>query len=88
MVIAKGYETLLEVYTFKSIHRSALLLFLLLVCRDIENNPGPGQADKGLQGLWNNKEVLEYFINQKNIKIVGITETLLSSTIPNVFQGV
>ena len=69
-------------------HRSALFLFSLLVCRDIENNPGPGQADKSLQGLWNNKEVLEYFINQKNIKIVGITETLLSSTIPNVFQGV
>ena len=79
--------------TEKSIHRSDLFLFLLLACKDIEVNPGPGQANKGfsiyqqnLQGqLWNNKEVLEHFINQKNKKIFGITETLLSSSTPNSF---
>ena len=68
-------------------------MFLLLACKDIEVNPGPGQANKGfsiyqqnLQGqLWNNKEVLEHFINQKNKKIFGITETLLSSSTPNSF---
>ena len=76
----------------KSIHRTALFLFLLLACGDIGVNPGPGQAEKGfyiyqqnLRGLWNNKEVLENFINQKNVKIFGKTETLLSSSTPNLF---
>ena len=62
-------------------------MFVFLAYGDIEVNPGPGQADKGfsiyqqnLRGLWNNKEVLEHFINLKNIKTFGITETLLSST--------
>ena len=78
--------------TEKSIHSSALFLFLLLACRDIEVNPGPVQAEKGfstyqqnLRGIWNNKVVLEHFINPKNIKIFGITETLLSSGTPNTF---
>ena len=80
------------VRTEKSIYRSALFLLLLLACGDIEFNPGPGQADKGfsiyqqnLRGLWNNKEVLEHIINQKNIKIFAITETLLLSSTPNSF---
>ena len=62
-------------------------MFVFLAYGDIEVNPGPGQADKGfsiyqqnLRGLWNNKEVLEHFINLKNIKTFGIKETLLSST--------
>ena len=38
-----------------------------------------------MRGLWNNKEVLENFINQKNVKIFGKTETLLSSSTPNLF---
>ena len=78
--------------TEKSIHRSALFLFLLLACGDIEVNSGPGQTEKGfsiyqqkLRGLWNNKEVLEHFINQKNIKTFGITETVLLSTTTNSF---
>ena len=56
------------------------------------SNPGPAQADIGfsiyqqnLPGLWNNKEVLEHFTNQKNIKFFGIAETLLLSTTPNSF---
>ena len=86
------YQNRLYHWTEKSIHKSALFLFLLLACGDIEVNPGPGQADKGfsiyqqnLWGLWNDKEVLEHFINQKNIKIFGITETLLSSSTLNSF---
>ena len=62
--------------TEKSIHRSALSLFLLLACVDIEVNPGHGQADKGfsiyqhnLRGLWNNKEVLEHFIKSEDLSI-------------------
>ena len=86
------YQNRLYHRTEKSIHRSALFLFLLLSCGDIEVNPGPRQADKGfsiyqqnLRGLRNNKEVLEDFINQKNIKIFGITETLLLSSTPKSF---
>ena len=86
------FQNKLYHWTEKSIHRSALFLFLLLACRDTEVNPGPGQTDKGfsiyqqnLRGLWNNKEVVEHFINQKNIKIFGVTETLLLSTTPNSF---
>ena len=67
-------------------------MILLLACGDIEVNPGPGQAGKGfciyqqnLRALWNNEEVLGQFINLKNIKIFGITETLLSSSIPHPF---
>ena len=62
--------------TEKSIHRSALFLFLLLACVDIEVYPGPGQADKGfsiyqqnLRGLWNNKEVLEHFVKSEDLSI-------------------
>ena len=79
--------------TEKSIHSSALFLFLLLACGDIEGYPGSVKAEKGFsiyqqnsRGIWNNKEVLEHFINQKNIKIFGITETLLSSSTPNTNQ--
>ena len=86
------YQIRLYHRTKKSIHSSALFLFLLLACGDNEVNPGPGQAGKGfciyeqnLRGLWNNKEVLEHFINMKSIKIFGITETLLSSSIPHSF---
>ena len=56
------------------------------------SNPGPAQADKGfsiyqqnLRGLWNNKEILKHFTNQKNIKFFGIAEILLLSTTPNSF---
>ena len=86
------FQNRLYYRTEKSIHRSALFLFLLLACGDIEVNSSPGQADKGFsiyqqnfQGLWNNKEVLEHFINQKNIKSFGITETMLSSAAPKSF---
>ena len=41
------FQNRLDHQTEKSIHRSALFLFLLLACRDIEVNPGPGQAHKG-----------------------------------------
>ena len=86
------YQNRLHHRTEKSIHGGALFLFLLLSCGDIEVNPGPGQAGKGfsiyqqnLRGLWNNKEVMEHFINQKTKKFFGITETLLSSSTPNLF---
>ena len=62
--------------TEKSIHRSDLFLFLLLARGDIEANHGPAQTDKGfsiyqqnLRGLWNKKEVLKHFINQKDYQI-------------------
>ena len=86
------YQNRLCHRTEKSIHTSTLFLFLIRACGDIEVNPGPEQADKGfsiyqqnLRGLWNNKEVLEHIINQKNIKIFAITETLLLSSTPNSF---
>ena len=67
-------------------------MLLLLACGDIEVNPGPRQVDKGfviyqqtLARALKQQKVLEHFINQKNIKIIGITETLLSSTTPNSF---
>ena len=86
------YQNRLYHRTEKSKHRSALFLILLLTGGDIEVNLGPGQADKGFslyqqnqRGLWNNKEVLEHFLNQKNIKIFGITEILLSPSTLNSF---
>ena len=70
------------VRTEKSIYRSALFLLLLLACGDIEFNPGPGQADKGfsiyqqnLRGLWNNKEVLEHFINHVSSPPLSLPNT-------------
>ena len=61
---------------------------LLLVCGDIERCPGPALfrnandftiLHQNVCGLAIKKDILEDFILEKNIKISGVTETLLQN---------
>ena len=64
---------------------------LLLVCGYIESCPGPALfwnasyftiLHQNVCGLASKKDILENFILEKNMKIFGITETLLQNATP------
>ena len=69
-----------------------IVLMLILLCGDVETCPGPwsyNQNDftighQNIRGLWGKKDLLSEFLHDKNIKIFGVTESLLKSSIPSV----
>ena len=61
---------------------------LLLICGDIKSWPGPASfpdasdftiLHQNVCGLASKKDILQDFILEKNIKIFGVTETLLQN---------
>ena len=64
---------------------------LILLCGDIELCPGP-KINKGIQiahqnvrGLFSKRDDVADFINQNNVNIFGVTETLLTTTLLSSF---
>jgi len=70
-----------------SIREKALLLFLLLICGDIELNPGPLRSTEfsifhqNIRSLWSNKDSLEQYIFHS----VNIFDTKLVFTNQGVY---
>ena len=64
---------------------------LILLCGNIELCPGPNNnkgihvAHQNVRGLFSKKDAVADFINQNNINIFGITETLLTTTLLSSF---
>lgn len=71
-----------------------LLILLLLMAGDIEKCPGPWKEQdftivhQNIRGLSSKLELLTYFIKNHNIKIFGVTETLLNDSLPTSFINI
>jgi len=69
--IAEGVKLLK--YQNKLYNRRKMLLFLLLICGDIELNPGPLRSTEfsifhqNIRSLWSNKDSLEQYISFRKI---------------------
>ena len=68
-----------------------MMFMLSLICRDIESCPGPALfrnasdftvLHQNVCGLASKKDILKDFILEKNVKIFGVTETLLQNATP------
>ena len=64
---------------------------LILLCGDIELCPGPNNnkgihiAHQNVRGLFTKRDIIADFLNQNNVNIFGITETLLTTTLLSSF---
>lgn len=96
IVESYGFSSLLaaEKRGFIRFRRKNLLCLLLLACGDIESCPGPCQRNtfkdkdftifhQNVCGLSSKKDYLEDFLICNNIKLFGVTETLLTQKLPS-----
>jgi exonuclease III len=101
IVEAYGFSLLLAADRggFIRFRRKGLLCLLLLACGDVESCPGPCRVNsfkekdftivhQNVCGLKGKKDHLEDFLFCNNIKLFGISETLLTHKLPSSFINI